>query len=308
MDFNRHISRYSGQSLLWAASPAREYLRGQCVQQICFYTTDNGKPMAWADAKDWWKHPALTGAFDFITNNPSDLKQIPPRGAVMIWSGNLPNSGGAGHIAIFDAVVSPGVFRSFDSNWGGKTCHFVTHNWDYIIGWMVPKVSAPVPAPQPSGGLIMDTRDKVLRQYRTLRGYARNVTDGEITGWLNGGYDAFNIKADAEIKAIDAEEKNLRAQVASQTTIINQLNQRVTDITSQSNATKAEKDKALADIAALTAQLTTETDKLKEAQAEIERLKSQPIPPITDVPDESEVVKGWFSRLLDRIISLNKKG
>lgn len=186
MDYDRHIQRYNGQSLLWAPSPAREYLRGQCVQQICFYVTDNGLPMAWADAKDWWNHPALTGRFDFITNNPNDANQVPPRGAVLIWNGAMPGSGGAGHIAIMDHTNGPNSFISFDSNWGGKTCHFVQHNYSYLIGWMVPKASTPAP----QGGSMTD-----LGQARIMAFHigGRNGYDGRP--------NALNGESDADLKA-----------------------------------------------------------------------------------------------------------
>lgn len=103
---------------------------GECVALVAQYLVENGKPIAYANAKDWWGHPAISGSYDFITNNPNDYSQVPQRGDVIVWNGGLAGSGGYGHIAIFDRVVSPGVFTSFDQNWGGRQAHFVSHNWN----------------------------------------------------------------------------------------------------------------------------------------------------------------------------------
>lgn len=122
---------------------------GECVALVAQYCAENNKPIAWANAKDWWQNPALAGAFDFIANDPSNYNQLPARGNIIIWNGNLPGSGGFGHIAIWDMVVRPGLFNSFDQNWGGAQAHFQQHTWDYIIGWLSPKLAPPAPAPHP---------------------------------------------------------------------------------------------------------------------------------------------------------------
>lgn len=239
---------------------------GQCVSLAAHYCLDNGKPIAYADAKDWWNHPALTGAFTFVRNNPSDLKQIPPRGAVMIWDGALPGSGGAGHIAVFVKVVSPGIFQSYDNNWGGRYCHFVNHNWNNIIGWMIPKAAAPAPAPTPQGGdEVFKTDAEIQEFYNMLRG--QNATAPEVAGWRGGSMLQFVLRAKPEVANREAAKKAQAQHLADQQALINQLNQTITGITSQSNTTKAQKDAALIKVAELTAELETATDKLKDAQA-----------------------------------------
>lgn len=126
----------------------------QCVDEICQYLADNGKAhcIAWANAKDWANAGSMLSDFIWTDNNPSDFSQVPNRGDIVVWSGDLPGSEGCGHIAIFDMVVSAGVFQSLDQNWGGQYVHFIpNHNWDYILGWFTPKTIpvAPDPAPAP---------------------------------------------------------------------------------------------------------------------------------------------------------------
>lgn len=141
MNYDGFLQKWLGQSIDW------DNLYGfQCVDEIAQYCVENGMPIAYANAKDWANNPALQGAFDWTDNNPNDFNQIPNRGDIIVWSGSLPDSGGYGHIAIWDMVTGPGAFQSLDQNWGGAYVHFQSHNWQYILGWWTPK---PKPAPAP---------------------------------------------------------------------------------------------------------------------------------------------------------------
>jgi hypothetical protein len=142
MNYDLHLNKYLGKHI--------DAFGGECVANVAQYCADNGMPIAFANAKDWANHPALRGAFDWTDNNPSDFFQVPKRGDIIVWNGNLPGSGGYGHVAIFDMIVRPGVFQSCDQNWGGNFVHFVSaHTWDYILGWWTPKAK-PAPAPEPT--------------------------------------------------------------------------------------------------------------------------------------------------------------
>lgn len=145
MNYDGFIKKYLGKAIDW------DGLYGpQCVDEVAQYCKDNGKPVAYANAKDWANHPALRGAFTWVVNKPTDYKQVPKRGDIIVWSGSLPGSGGYGHIAIFDKVVRAGVFQSLDQNWGGQYVHFVpNHTWDYVLGWWTPKAVTPTPTPKP---------------------------------------------------------------------------------------------------------------------------------------------------------------
>lgn len=276
----------------------------QCVDEVAQYCVENGKPVAYANAKDWANNPALLGAFDWIANNPSDFNQVPKKGDIIIWSGYLPGSGdaqhptstgqGFGHISIFDHVVSAGIFSSLDQNWGGMYVHFVTHNWNYILGWLSPKASAPAP---PSGGgqeMIADTKEALLA-YKLLRGNVP-VTSGELAGtagkrtWVE-----FATTAGPEIDNREKAKADTQAQIANLTTINNNLAKQIADITGNLTATKADKDAALAEIAKLQADLTTAMDKLKEAQS-VPQVPPQPTTTIPTGKSLWDVIKDFFSQ------------
>lgn len=141
MDYDGFIKKWLGHPIDWDG-----VYGAQCVDEVAQYCVDNGKPVAYANAKDWANHPALRGAFDWIQNNPTDYNQLPQRGDIIIWSGALPGSEGYGHIAIWDMKTGVGTFQSLDQNWGGKYVHFQSHNWNYILGWWQVK-STPIPTP-----------------------------------------------------------------------------------------------------------------------------------------------------------------
>jgi hypothetical protein len=157
MNYDGFINEWLGKSIDFDGQ-----FGPQCVDSVAQYCVENGKPVAYANAKDWWQHPALTGAFDFIANDPNDPNQLPDRGNIIIWDGRVPGSEGFGHIAIWD-MVTPSGFQSLDQNWSGRYVHFVpNHTWTWVIGWMKPKAvppqpptppppaPTPVPAPEPA--------------------------------------------------------------------------------------------------------------------------------------------------------------
>lgn len=145
MGYDRFMDKWMGHGIDWDGQYGN-----QCVDEIAQYCVEAGKPIAYANAKDWANHPALRGSFDWTDNNPNDYYQLPNRGDIIVWSGDLPGSDKYGHIAIWDMVVSPGIFNSLDQNWGGQYVHFQSHNWRYILGWWTPKQPpAPDPAPTP---------------------------------------------------------------------------------------------------------------------------------------------------------------
>lgn len=289
---------YEGYLAAYPPGTVLNNYSGECVSNIANYLDFNGLhgSIAYANAKDWANHPAMQGEFTWVANNPNDYGQVPKRGDIIIWSGALPGSGGYGHIAIFDRVISAGVFSSYDNNWGGRYLHFVTHNWGYVLGWWTRKQSAPAPTPS-GGGDIMDSDDKIKRQYVTLRG--NEGTAEERKGWLGKPYDEFNQKAVPEINNREQAKKDMAAQIANLTTLNNKLAQEIADYTNNLTATKAEKDAALVKIAALQAELTETMDKLKEAQSQPQ---IPPQPPTTIPTGKSlwDVIKDFFSQFKKR--------
>lgn len=147
MDYDFFINEWLGKSIDWDGMYG-----AQCVDEVAQYCSENNKPVAYANAKDWWQNPALTGAFDFIANDPNDPNQLPNRGEIVIFSGDSPGSGGFGHINIFDMQQTVDTWQGLDQNWGGQYVHFVTgHIWTYVLGWMrVKEQPTPFPAPAPA--------------------------------------------------------------------------------------------------------------------------------------------------------------
>lgn len=287
INVDAHMAKYNGQHI--------DIFGGQCVANVAVYCRDNGMPIAYADAHNWWQHPSLTGAFDFIANNPADPNQLPKRGDIMIWNGNVPNSGGAGHIGIYLGGSSP-TWTGFDQNWGGNYCHQVTHNWSWIIGWATPKTAAP--APQPQGEEMIATQDQARDAYALLRGSRNALSQDELDAtaghrtWAN-----FAVDARGEIAAREAAKQATLDQLASLSSTINQLNQAITDITNQSNATKADKDAALSKIADLTTQLETAHDQIVE-------LQNKPVPPQATPPTEQSTAISTVIKFIRTLLGI----
>lgn len=275
---------------------------GECVALVAQYLVEQGRPIAYANAKDWWGHPAIAGSYDFITNNPNDYNQVPQRGDVIVWNGGLAGSGGYGHIAIYDAKVSPGVFRSFDQNWGGRQAHFVNHTYNNVIGWFRPKGSAP------SGGdEMIGSIEEADRQYKMLRPNGGG-TPAELSATAGKRtYKQFGIDAVPEVNVRNQALANQNAQLGNMQNSINQLNQTLTAITQARDAAVAEGSKTkaelveimaqeqaqLAELAKLTSELETAHDTIKDLQAE-----AKPV-------DEQVVVTNWLKRIWNNLF---KKG
>ena len=282
MNFDALIAKYNGTVI-------NDY-GGECVALIAHYCIDNGKPLAYANAKDWWLHPALTGAFEFIQNNPTDYNQVPLRGDVVIWNGALAGSGGYGHIAVYDAKVSPGIFRSLDNNWGGRYVHFVTHNYNNVQGWFRPKQ---VSIPQGGNMTTAEAQKIVTGVYRGLfgrepdAGGLANYTNRLMAGDADGTFR--DIGGSAELRNKVAGP--IQAQVDSLTKSINEQNRVITELNTSGTATKAQLQEAVAKLAELNAQLTTATDTIKDLQNN----------PDTQLLDQGKGVFAWITKLLNRL-------
>lgn len=141
MDYDGFIHRNLGKAIDWDG-----VYGAQCVDEVAQYCADNGKPVAYANAKDWANNPVLRPAFDWIPNDSNNSNQVPTRGDIVVFSGNSPGSGGMGHINIFDMLTnsSKTTWQGLDQNWNGAYVHFVpNHIWTYVLGWWHPKATAP---------------------------------------------------------------------------------------------------------------------------------------------------------------------
>jgi hypothetical protein len=89
--------------------------------------------------------------FELVVNNPNDITQIPPSGAVYIL-----NEGYLGHTGVVYSANETN-FISLDQNWGSgvdgsgsgeKRIRMVVHDYEKMLGWIVVKnQSAQTPSP-----------------------------------------------------------------------------------------------------------------------------------------------------------------
>lgn len=311
ISLDQFIAKYSGQSVLYDKLEAD---RGQCVQLVCFYVQEvAGKPVIWANAAEWWYSNQYQDQYQRIANTAS---AVPQPGDIIVWDRNLPNSGGAGHIAV---CVTPrpgtGTFISFDSNWGGKTAHLVTHNYNYVIGWLRPKginPTSPAPAPQPQqgGDEMISTADQATKLYKMLRPNGGG-SDGEINGTVNHrSFAQFLNDAQGEINNRDAGLRAQNDELKNMQDKINSLNQTITqlqlDMTNKDTAgtQKAQQLKDAQDkIASLTAELTTSHDKITDLQ----NTKPQATP---ESPTNTQPIidrdPGWVVKLIASLLPKKK--
>ena len=272
---------HNGQSLSFDG--VRENI-GQCVQAAEVYMRDylHVPVKVLPGAKDYGN--TLPG-LSFVTNNPNDPNQVPPRGAIIVWNGSLPGSGGYGHIAVFwQNNAGAHTFVSIDSNWGGKTLHQVTHNWQYVQGWLVPSAPAVIEAraavtvaPQPQvnqGDEMIETDFQAHQAYQTLRpngdGNADEITNtvGKRTyaQWLND--------ATPERQQRDAAITTQASLLSNQSTTINQLNATITELNVKGVNDDKKLQDALNQISSISAQLTTQHDQIVQQQNLVSNIKT----------------------------------
>jgi len=203
-------------------------IKGQCVAGVQSYTNVElgigGCPaFPVAGAKDMFG--TRGDAFTWVRNTPNG---VPPRGAIMVWNGNV--GGGWGHTGVVTSA-NTNTFDCYQQNDPYNSgMHVKTYNYNNVIGWAIPKGGQlnPEPAPGPSqpSGDIMDTNaGKEL--YRTgLHREAEN--DGAAAQW-NGrrvGDALASLRNQPEWKDTDAKTKgydSLQKQLTELNTKVNTL-------------------------------------------------------------------------------------
>ena len=137
MSLDEFIQKYKGKTVCY---PEGKYC-GQCLSLVKWYIKEvfgiDPPASGCNGARCYWSiFPSpLDSIFEKVPNRP-DL--VPKKGWVAVWDGNV--GGGAGHIGIVaDDKATKSTFNSFDSNWGSKTAQIVTHNYNNVYGFLVPK-------------------------------------------------------------------------------------------------------------------------------------------------------------------------
>ena len=138
ISLDEFIEKYKGKSVGY---PNDNYFKGECLSLTKWYIKEvfgiDPPASGCNGARCYWSiFPSpLDSIFEKVPNRP-DL--VPKRGWVAVWDGSV--GGGAGHIAIVaDDKATKSTFNSFDSNWGSKTAQIVTHNYNNVYGFLVPK-------------------------------------------------------------------------------------------------------------------------------------------------------------------------
>jgi hypothetical protein len=209
---------------------------GQCVAGVQSYTNVElgigGCPaFPVAGAKDMFG--TRTDAFDWVRNTPEG---VPPRGAIMVWNGNV--GGGWGHTGVVTAA-NVNTFDCYQQNDPtGSGMHVKTYNYNNVRGWGIPKGGQLNP-----GGDIMDTNaGKEL--YRTgLHREAEN--DGAASQWngLSSSEALKRLRGAQEWQNTDAAIKNapvLQNQVTELNTKVNVLLVELAAVKTENSKLKAE--------------------------------------------------------------------
>ena len=138
ISLDEFIQKYKGKSVGY---PNDNYFKGECLSLTKWYIKEvfgiDPPASGCNGARCYWSiFPSpLDSIFEKVPNRP-DL--VPKRGWVAVWDGSV--GGGAGHIGIVaDDKATKSTFNSFDSNWGSKTAQIVTHNYNNVYGFLVPK-------------------------------------------------------------------------------------------------------------------------------------------------------------------------
>ena len=124
---------------------------GECVGLIEVYNDECFRyPHIWGNAKDLLAD-ADPKFFDVEYNDITNLTQVPPVGAIMVWDGTW--GGGKGHTGILvTAIPNSTVFTSFEqNNPAGHAPEINMHvNYVGVLGWLIPHPLPVQPSPSVS--------------------------------------------------------------------------------------------------------------------------------------------------------------
>lgn len=130
------VAKYNGQTLGY---PAGSYV-GECLSLVKIYIKErygiNPPPSGCNAARCYWSvFPDPLGSV--LKRVPNTPELVPQEGWIGVWDGDVGN--GYGHIDIVLKGATTSQFTGFDQNWGGRHAHTVTHNYNNVYGFLVPK-------------------------------------------------------------------------------------------------------------------------------------------------------------------------
>ena len=130
------VKKYKGKTLGY---PNSNNYKGECLSLCKHFIKEYYKIYPPASGCNgarcyWSKFPNPLGTV--LKKVPNTLDLIPKKGWIVVWNKKV--GLGFGHIAIIlEANVN--TFVSFDQNYRGKHAHKVTHNYNNVYGFLIPK-------------------------------------------------------------------------------------------------------------------------------------------------------------------------
>jgi len=170
MNFQSIINKYlgtkvgNGQCVIWAAQFASEFIPGM-ANYLPTPVENEGAYSIYTVFAD-----PLPQFFDRVANTPDNH---PPQGALVVWGQGI---GEWGHIAVANGEGDTNGFYSYDANWSSQNVTREYHNYNNVLGWLVPKSNN-------QGGTMPASQDKVDETTIRLEynsGLLRNATANEI--------------------------------------------------------------------------------------------------------------------------------
>lgn len=206
---------------------------GQCVAGVQSYTNVElgiGGCPAFPVQYAYQMFGSRLDAFDWVRNTPSG---IPPRGAIMVWNGNV--GGGAGHTGVVTAA-NVNTFDCYQQNDPyNSAMHVKTYNYNNVIGWGIPKGG------QLGTGEQVMNREAGYELYRT--GLHREPESAGAADQWNGlapsealkrlrNQDEWKFTNDftKNYPALKAENVKLQTDMSGLQAQIKQLNERIVEL------------------------------------------------------------------------------
>ena len=134
MDLLEFINKYFGVANVGDTDANK----GQCVGLIEVWADTYNTAHDWGNAKDLLAN-ADPNSFDIVQNDPTNLNQFPPAGAIMVWGETW--GGGEGHTGV--VVAANGTsFACFEQNNPTGSAPIINYHPNYsgVLGWLIIKL------------------------------------------------------------------------------------------------------------------------------------------------------------------------